>query len=67
MNKTGMDPIEGFNLTRENFTGSVPSETDVDIFWLFAIVSGGVVIFFLFVLGKAWMEGLGESNCSHAI
>ena len=67
MNKTGMDPLEGFNLTRENFTGSVPAETEEGIIWFFVMMFGFLIIVALVTLGAAVKDGVGESNCSHAI
>ena len=69
MNKTEMDPLGGFNLTRENLTSSVPAEMmdDGEMVAFFAFSGGIVIIALLFSLWRVWMDGLGESNCSRAI
>ena len=67
MNETGTDPIGGFNLTRENITGSVPAENDAEIIWFFVMMIGFLIIVSLGCLGAAVKDGVGESNCSHAI
>ena len=55
MNKTEMDPLGGFNLTRENLTSSVPAEMmdDGEMVAFFAFSGGIVIIALLFSL---WRE-----------